>query len=352
MSVLEIRDIALAYSGTPAVDGVDLAVDSGEILCLVGPSGCGKTTLLRLIAGLERPDRGTIELGGEVVADAHASRPPEVREVGLVFQQYALFPHLTVEQNVRFGLSSSSPADRRARASESLEAVGMASMGARFPEGLSGGEQQRVALARALAPRPQVLLLDEPFSGLDASTRLRVREETRVILRDSRAAALLVTHDGEEAMQLGDRIAVMRGGRIVQIGSADDLYHRPVDAFVASFFGEVNELFAVVHDGHAKTPIGDVPAPAFAGGDRVRVIVRHEALDVLSGADASSSSGRVSRVEETCIVGGQRMTTVRVEGVGDGPALVRLRHRVDDRFARGDTVVVNLRPGLAHVFPA
>lgn len=348
MSILRLRDVEHAYGTSACIRGVHLTVESGEIVCLVGPSGCGKTTLLRLAAGLERLDRGTIELAEKMVAGPQLHHPPEARDVGLVFQDYALFPHLDVAANVAFGLSRIAAIARADRVAEVLELVDLSSFGNRFPHSLSGGEQQRVALARALAPRPKVLLLDEPFSGLDAAARHRVREETRRILRSSGTATLLVTHDGEEAMQLGDRIALMRAGQVVQDGTAEELYFHPADAFVASFFGEVNRIRAVAVDNQVATPFGSLPAGGLTNGTHAEVIFRHEGLE-LTQANTSATS---ARVEETRILGGQRLTTVTIECPDNGSSTLQVRHDVVHGVEPGSQIFLSLRSELAHVFPA
>jgi len=279
------------YGALRAVDGVSLAIHPGEVVCLLGPSGCGKSTVLRIAAGLEELQQGRVLMEGRVVADDAGAVPPESRGVGLVFQDYALFPHLTVLDNVGFGLHHLPAEERRRRALDALGQVGMAVSAAAFPHTLSGGQQQRVALARALAPGPRVMLLDEPFSGLDARLRDQVRDDTLHVLKSSGTATLMVTHDPEEAMFMADRIAVMREGAIVQEGTPAELYFHPVSAFVAAFFSQVNRIQSAVADGAAATPFGPVPAPGLSEGSLVEVLIRPEALrlaPVEPGADQPS----------------------------------------------------------------
>ena len=276
MRGIELEGVSHRYDGAYALRGVDLAVGEGEIVCLLGPSGCGKTTLLRLAAGLETLQEGSIRIGGRTVARGGAPRqvPPEARDVGLMFQDYALFPHLTVRGNVAFGLPRGRPG-RDAQVAEALRDVEMEALAERYPHTLSGGEQQRIALLRALAPRPGALLLDEPFSGLDDRLRQQLSQETLGLLKRSRVAALVVTHDPEEAFSLADRIAVIEAGRIVQDGTPAELYERPCDPFVARLFGPVNEWPAEVRAGRAATPLGSFPAPPGLGdGAPVRVFAR------------------------------------------------------------------------------
>jgi len=274
---LTFRGVHHAYGEEDAVRGVDLKAVDGELICLVGPSGCGKTTLLRLAAGLERLQAGEIEIDGEVVAGASRDVPPEQRGVGFVFQDFALFPHLSVLDNVKFGLGRRG-AQAVDRAREVLDWVGMADFADAYPHQLSGGQQQRVALARALAPEPKIMLLDEPFSGLDARLREQLRDDTLHILKTAGAAAVMVTHDPEEAMFMADRIAVMNDGRIEQVGTPMQIYCAPRNAFVAEFFSQVNRFVGAVRNGVVETAVGEISVPGHAEGSRVEILVRPEAL--------------------------------------------------------------------------
>ncbi|MGB0631690.1 MAG: ABC transporter ATP-binding protein [Alphaproteobacteria bacterium] len=280
---LTVSGVSHAYGNLNVLTDINLHVPPGEILCLLGQSGCGKTTTLRLIAGLEELQTGSVCWNDQVLADTHRSEPPEKRQVSLLFQDFALFPHLTVAENVAFGLTDLSNSERDARVHEVLEQVGMLRYANRYPHYLSGGEQQRIALARARAPRPRIFLLDEPFSNLDTRLRNQLRDLCLHVLKKSESSSVIVTHDAEEAMFMGDQVAVMRDGLIVQVGPPEDLYFRPKDAFVAGLFGEVNEITGRVLDGHVHTPIGTVCAPGFADGTEVDVLVRPEALHVVDG---------------------------------------------------------------------
>ncbi len=238
-TALRVRDVSKHFGDTVAVDSVSLDVGPSELVALVGPSGCGKSTLLRMIAGLIPAESGSIELGGTVVDDGHRSLPPEQRRVGLVFQEHALFPHLTVAKNIGFGVRTST-SDRSERVDEMLALVGLGGYGERYPHELSGGERQRVALARALAPEPALLLLDEPFASLDPNLRTQVRHEVVEVLASTGTPAVFVTHDQAEALAVGDRIAVMRSGGVQQVGSPSEVFHLPSNRFVASFMGEAD----------------------------------------------------------------------------------------------------------------
>jgi len=278
--VLKLDGVSHAFGDVSVLDGVNIDAKPGELLCLLGPSGCGKTTALRLAAGIEELQKGRITLAGQTVAAAGLHVPPELRSVGMVFQDYALFPHLSILRNVQFGLGSLESAARRSRAFETLDQVGMAGYAESFPHMLSGGQQQRVALARALAPKPRVLLLDEPFSGLDSNLRAHIRDETLHVVKDSGTTTLIVTHDPEEAMYMADRIVVMNEGRVEQIDRPETLYRAPANAFVATFFSSINRLEGDVRGGAVATPFGPVAAPGLPDGSRAEVLIRPEALRV------------------------------------------------------------------------
>jgi iron(III) transport system ATP-binding protein len=279
---VRVTDVEKRFGDTRAVAGVTLDVADGELVAVLGPSGCGKTTLLRLIAGFESPDAGTIEVGGEVVAGRGALVPPEKRRIGMVFQDYALFPHLKVDANVGFGLLRESSSERRVLAARALELVGLAHKAGSYPHELSGGERQRVALARALAPKPEVVLLDEPFSSLDATLRADLRRDVEKILREAKATALLVTHDQEEALSLADRVAVMRDGVIRQDGTPEEVYGRPTDHWVTSFLGDAEVLPGVAAGGAVDCELGRFPIPAEIEGE-VDVVIRPESVALGQG---------------------------------------------------------------------
>ena len=270
--------VSLSYGNVSAVRDVSFVLEPGEIVCLLGPSGCGKTTLLRIAAGVERPQSGRVLIDDVEMVGPDCFVPPEKRNVGLMFQDFALFPHLSVIDNVAFGLSNLSRTEAKAEARLALKRVGLADYERDFPHRLSGGEQQRVALARAIVPRPQVMLMDEPFSGLDQRLRDQVRAETLALLKETRATAMLVTHDPVEAMGLADRILLMRSGRLVQAGTPRALYDAPVDAEAARFFSDSNELTAIVRRGLAETPLGTFSAGRLPEGSAALVMIRPQAV--------------------------------------------------------------------------
>ena len=274
---LEVSHLGRAFGGRPVVNDVSLAVAPGQVTCLLGPSGCGKSTTLRIIAGVERADQGAVRIDGRLVEGPGVHVPPEARSVGLMFQDFALFPHLTVAENVGFGLRVEK-AEKARRVGELLEKVDLSGFGAKHPHQLSGGEQQRVALARALAPRPRVMLMDEPFSGLDNRLRDEVRDETLSILKEEGAGVLLVTHDPDEAMRMSDRIALMREGRIVQAGAPYNIYNNPVDKEAAMFFSDINVIHGVVENFQTDTPFGMFLTPGLADRADVEIIIRPQHL--------------------------------------------------------------------------
>lgn len=314
------------------------------MLALVGPSGCGKSTLLRLIAGLEDLQVGRISLAGQPVASANEGLhvPPDQRRVGLVFQDYALFPHLTVAHNVGFGLDGIAKAEREARVDGLLAAVGMAQYRSAYPHQLSGGQQQRVALVRAMAPNPALLLLDEPFSGLDVNLRRRISRQTIALIRAVGAAAILVTHDPEEAMATADRMAVMATGAILQLGQPAQIYRAPASPDVAGLFGEVNRFETVAQAGYAASPLGKVTTPSACDGARLSIIIRPEAVRIGQGAVPA------------------RITDVRPMGfytdltlwLSDAQPSVLARVAGSYEGRAGDAVTVGTDPDLTLVFPS
>ncbi len=292
MSHVRVRGLSKSFGAIEAVRELNLEIERGELMAVLGPSGCGKTTLLRVIAGFEQPDAGCVVVSDEVVAGPGRIVPPEKRRVGMVFQDYALFPHLSVEGNVAFGLSNRPREEREALTRRTLELVGLQHKARTGVHELSGGERQRVALARALAPEPELVLLDEPFSSLDATLRGGLRREVELILRDAEATALLVTHDQEEALSLADRVAVMRDGQIVQVGPPVEVYGEPATRWAAQFVGEVNVLSGVARGGGVETELGvfDLRAPASGS---VQVAVRPEQLELR--ADGNGNAEVVAR---------------------------------------------------------
>jgi iron(III) transport system ATP-binding protein len=333
---IEVRDLHASFGGPEVLRGIDLTVRPGTVVALLGPSGCGKTTLLRAIAGLERPLAGEIRIGGRLVSGPGTQVAPEDRRVGMVFQDWALFPHLKVAANVGYGLPR---AERRGpRVAEALEMVGLEGLGDRLPATLSGGQQQRVALARAIAPRPSVLLLDEPFSNLDTALRVDVRAEVHQLLVELGMTTVFVTHDQDEAFVLGDEVAVMDDGRIVQQASPAELYDRPASPWVARFVGDANLLGGSASGRSADTALGMLELRDGADGP-VQVLLRPEELRL----DGEGAPGAAASVELLEYYGHDCVTFARLDA-GD---VVRVRSGSAPRFARGERVRVRYEGGPA-----
>ncbi len=341
---LVFEDIRHVYpSGNGVLNGVSLRVEPGEILCLLGQSGCGKTTLLRIAAGIERQTGGRVLLDDREIAGPNAFVQPERRGIGLMFQDYALFPHMNILQNVMYGLRSLGQADAESTARRALARVGMLEYGGDYPHSISGGEQQRVALARAIAPRPGVLLMDEPFSNLDRRMRDDVRDETIAVLREARATTIVVTHDPEEAMRMADRIALMRAGVLVQVGRPEDMYRRPVDLMTARFFSEMTEIQGKIRKGRIETPVGWFDAPGLPDGPGV-LCVRPQAVRLKPAG--LCVPGRVVR---RLFLGEVDLVELVVAGVGR-PIKARPREHV--AYAVGQEIGIDLDPAEALVFAA
>ena len=344
--MLEFERIRHAYNGSLSVSDVSFQVQLGEVVSLLGPSGCGKTTLLRLAAGLEQPQHGSIRLHGDVISSPDYIQPPEQRGIGYMFQDYALFPHMTVLQNVVFGLVEKGSAATR-RGLDVLGEVGIEDLSDMYPHELSGGQQQRVALARALAPKPAVILLDEPYAGLDSRLRERIRDQMLHVLKASNAAALMVTHDAEEAMFMSDRIVVLRDGHVVQIGRPVNLYCQPSSAFVAEFFGEVNRIEGIIAKDKVVTALGEFSAPkTLSDGSAASVVIRHEALLIDAGND-----GVVGEVMESRLLGHASLIHLSVP---TGRDVLHLQARIPglNSIEVGSQVRVRVDPAQAFVFAA
>ena len=352
---LEATALCRSFGGRCVVDGVSLAVLPGRVTCLLGPSGCGKSTTLRIIAGVERPDSGTVSVDGRTVCMPGRSLPPEARGIGLMFQDFALFPHLSVADNVAFGLRGGARANR-SRVAELLERVGLADHVDAWPHELSGGEQQRVALVRALAPKPRVMLMDEPFSGLDNRLRDEIRDLTLGMLKESGAAVLLVTHEPDEAMRMADEIALMRAGRIVQRGAPYHIYNAPVDKAAAGFFSDINVVRGVSRGALTQTPFGQFLTPGHADGAPVEIVIRPQHLGIDfdrhgRGPNPSARDGVAARaiVERARFMGRESLVEFRMET--DGSAI---RATVPTVFLPkpGTPLWLTLRRDRCFVFPA
>lgn len=350
---LAIENIEHHFGSKTVLHSISLEVNPGEVLCLLGPSGCGKTTLLRLIAGLEETQSGRILLDGRVLADGRRQVLPEQRGIGFVFQDLALFPHLTVLENTMFGLSGIKDRSvRRAKALAALGRVNMQDHAGVYPHELSGGQQQRVALARALAPDPRVMLLDEPFSSLDARLRVQIRDQTLHVLKESGVATVMVTHDPEEAMFMGDRIVLLREGRVMQTGTPVELYSRPSSPFVATFFSEVNTLRGTVCDGHVETALGRIEVGSLQDGARVTLMFRPDAVAVSTPCTPLGGAfGVPAKVLATRLLPGATLVHLQVPGGSEGDDL-HLHARVPcvSALPEGETVTLNVPGQFMHVF--
>lgn len=354
-SRLSLQRLGCAFDGLRAVHELTLDVAAGEIVCLLGPSGCGKSTTLRIAAGVERQQTGQVLVDGQVVSDGHVHQPPEARSIGLMFQDFALFPHLSVAENIAFGLRRGTPAQDRARiVGDYLGRVGLSGYEGKYPHLLSGGEQQRVALARALAPRPKIMLMDEPFSGLDNRLRDDVRDEALSILKEEGTAVLLVTHEPDEAMRMADRIALMRKGEIVQIGAPYHVYNYPVDREAAGFFSDVNIVHGVVHNRQTDTPFGLFLTPGLVDEADVEIVIRPQHLTIHRDKDIRPETPREDGlpargvVERARFMGAQSLIEVRMDHDGD-----LLRATVPHAFLPevGTPLWLSLRRDRCFVFP-
>ncbi|MEM9576097.1 MAG: ABC transporter ATP-binding protein [Pseudomonadota bacterium] len=353
---LEIKNLCRAFDGRAVVDDVSLRIQPGQVTCLLGPSGCGKSTTLRMIAGVEMQDTGEIYVDGKLICDTVFRIPPERREIGLMFQDFALFPHLSVADNVAFGLKQGTKAEKRARVETLLDRVDLRRFIDGFPHQLSGGEQQRVALARALAPKPKIMLMDEPFSGLDNRLRDGIRDETLTILKEQDTAVLLVTHEPEEAMRMADEIALMRNGKIVQQGAPYNVYTRPVDRASVSFFSDANIIKAQVSGALAHTPFGRFLAPGVPDGTAVDIVFRPQHLRIDfdragQGPKPTAIDGTPARavVERARFMGNESLVEFRVDHDGS-----MLKATVPNVFLPqpGTVMWLTIRRDKCFVFPS
>ena len=340
---LSLRALTRRFDAVTALADISFSLAEGEILCLLGASGCGKSTLLRLIAGVERPDAGEIALAGRMLAGPGVFVEPEARDIGFMFQDYALFPHLSVAENVAFGLRGWSRAAVQTRVAEVLALAGVEALAARYPHMLSGGESQRVALARALAPRPRLLLMDEPFSNLDQGLREAVRAETLAALRGLGMAAILVTHDPAEALALADRLVLMRAGRIEAVADPRSLYHLPPTLYAARFLGPGSTLDGIVQGGALRTPLGTFAAPALAEGQAAVAFFRPQALSL-----CPPSEGVGAQIVGRDFLGAQERLALRL----DSGATVQIEQPSTRWAAALDRVGLRLDQAAVQVFAA
>ena len=341
--VLEVRNLSVRYGSVLAVDEVSLDISRGELTALVGPSGCGKTSFLRAVAGLEVPESGSITIEGEAMVGRGRWVPPQRRQVGMVFQEGALFPHLTVWQNVLYGVEGRR--DGKDSARRALEVVGLEGLDRRYPDELSGGQQQRVALARALAPSPRMVLLDEPFASLDASLRVRIRAEVRSILETTGTTAILVTHDQEEALSIADRVVVMDHGRVLQVGRPSDVYRRPESVEVARFFGEGRLVQCEVHGGRVSSELGSTSSASADG--KAWLWVRPEDVSLRAERPGDRKGDHLSgEVVQQRFFGHDLLQDVRL----DSGEHLWVRNLTSDCLGVGQRVCVSLREQEMRVF--
>ncbi|MGN0933091.1 ABC transporter ATP-binding protein [Falsigemmobacter intermedius] len=341
---LRLDGVSHAFSGTQVLSDISLEIPAGQITCLLGQSGCGKSTLLRLISGIARPQAGRISGASGLLSAPGLFVEPEERSIGFMFQDYALFPHLTVFDNIAFGLRRLPRADRATRIEETAALIGITHLLPRYPDALSGGEQQRVALARALAPRPQLILMDEPFSNLDQGLREKVRSQTLAILRDFEATAIVVTHDPQEALAMGDQIVLMRAGRIEQSGTPFDIYDHPVSPYAAEFIGPCNRLTGLWQDGHLETPIGRFPAALdLPEGSLALACIRPQALTL-----GEAGEGIPARVLSKTFVGESEQIELLVHPLGE-PLRMHSHRRIPAPVGAQVSLLTN--NAEVHIFP-
>lgn len=344
-TILQLNAVSRSFGGVDALKDITLSIRAGEIICLAGHSGCGKSSLLRIIAGVDRPDSGALFMHGEEIAGPRRFLEPEKRKIGFVFQDYALFPHLTAEQNILFGLKALPKSLAASRAQEVIEHVGITSLVKRYPHMLSGGEQQRVALARALAPSPDVLLMDEPFSSLDSGLRQNVRDETFRLLRELGTTVIMVTHDPEEALSTGDRIVLMRNGQIVQSGTGYDLHDRPNSPYAADFFGEFNKIPGIYRDSRIETVLGSYAcSEALADGSAALAYVRPHAIAVSN----NNMGGLTGKIAGRVFLGDVEQLTINVAGLVEP-----LQVKTTERFSPATEYVgIAVKPDGLIIFAA
>lgn len=336
---IAVKNLSYEIDKKKILNDVSLQVEAGQIACILGPSGCGKTTLLRLLAGILRPQSGQIFLDNTEVSGPHVHVPPERRNIGLMFQDYALFPHMTALENVAYGLYALKRDEARNVAALALNRVGLAELANQYPSTLSGGEQQRVALARAIVPRPQVVMMDEPFSGLDQRLKEAVRDETLSLLRETRATTVLVTHDPDEALAFADRIFLMGKGKILQAGTPDDMMNRPANSAVAQFFRSYARFTGQVENNAVNTPLGAVAANGFPSGTLVDVLIAPTGINI-----TATGTGVDGTIVENRTLGSVRRLVVKLEG-HNAPVLVH-----SDVSHRGPCGLV-LNGEIPHIFP-